>query len=240
MKVKIDKTFQVEASIEQAWALLSDPKKVVSCVPGAKITETIDERNYKGAVLMKVGPVVTDFKGDIEIATLDEDNHELVLKGNGKDAKGKGSATMTMTGRLRTAEGGATEVLNTMEVTVVGRLAQFGTRLMEDVSNRMFDQFVTCFQQKLSATAVPAAPAEAAAPRMPGEPVATAPATSAAPSSTATSPTATAPPEPANRRTPEPPPAEPEPVKALPLLFKALGSTASRFFRRLLGRSPGA
>lgn len=208
MKVKIDKTFQVGAPIEKVWTLLSDPKKIVGCVPGAQITDTVDERNYKGTVSLKVGPVVTDFKGDIVIETLDSERRALVLKGNGVDAKGKGSASMTMTGHLKSLEGGGTEVDTSMEVSVIGRLAQFGARLMEDVSNRMFEQFVDCFERKL----LPAAPEEG-------------------------SQDAGAASAPANLdeggagESPE----KPEPIKALPLLFSVLGGAIARFFRRLIG-----
>jgi len=158
MKVTIDKTFQVGASLENAWTLLSDPTKVVGCVPGARITETVDAQNYKGTVSLKVGPVVTNFKGNILIETLDVETRNMVLKGDGMDVKGKGSASMTMHGQLETISDGGTEVSISMEVSVIGRLAQFGSRLMEDVSNRMFDQFVICFQQKLEAGAPPASP----------------------------------------------------------------------------------
>ena len=152
MHVKIEKTFQVDAPIEQAWTFLSNPSRVVTCVPGANITEQVDDRTYKGAVSMKIGPVKTDFKGDITIDRLDDQAHELELTGQGADMKGKGNATMTMTGRLRTLDDGRTEVESTMEINVVGRLAQFGARLMQDVSNRMFDQFTDCFEQNMQST----------------------------------------------------------------------------------------
>jgi len=207
MKVTIDKTFKVSAPIDQVWVLLSDPNKVVGCVPGAGITETVDDRNYKGTVSMKVGPVVTNFKGDILIEVLDAERHKLVLKGDGVDAKGKGSASMTMTGDLKALDGGGTEVATSMEVSVIGRLAQFGARLMEDVSNRMFDQFVDCFEKKLAPSAVTEV---SAAPGTPGSGESLAKAVSDEP-------------------------AQPEPIKALPLFFSVLGGAIVRFFRRLLG-----
>ena len=201
--------------------MLSDPNKVVTCVPGAKITETIDERNYKGTVSMKIGPVVTNFKGDIEIEHLDEAARELALRGNGMDAKGKGSAKMKLVGTLRGLDGGGTEVTNRMEVSVSGKLAQFGSRLMEDVSGRVFAQFVECFQASL-------------------QPAVVAPVADAAGESVETAGTAA---EEAVAAAPAPPPAQAraaEPVKALPLLFKAIGASISRFFRRLFGRAERA
>jgi carbon monoxide dehydrogenase subunit G len=209
MKVKIDKDFEVGAPIGDVWALLSDPNKIVGCVPGAKITETVDVENYKGTVSLKVGPVVTNFKGDIAIETLDEENHRLVLKGDGMDVKGKGSASMTMTGNLSSLESGGTRVDTSMEVTVIGKLAQFGARLMEDVSNRMFEQFVSCFESKLDTP--PAA--EPAIGESGGQ-------TSAAGSST----------EDQHGQQ-----QENQPINAIPLFFSVLGSAISRFFKRLFG-----
>ncbi len=210
MKVKIDKTFQVDASVDSVWELLSNPNKVVACVPGAKITETVDAENYKGTVSLKVGPVVTNFKGDIVIETLDAESHELVLKGDGMDVKGKGSASMTMTARLQPLGDAGTEVSTSMEVTAIGRLAQFGSRLMEDVSNRMFDQFVSCFEKKFQ-TGVPrvsfAADSESGA------------------MSDAFLPSPN-----------ESDSAEPKPIEALPLFFSVLGRAVSRFFSRLFRR----
>lgn len=155
MQTTIEKTFQVDQPIDKVWIFLSDPNKVVVCVPGAKITEEVDERNYRGTVSMKVGPVVTDFKGDITVEQRDAAQHELVLVGEGTDAKGGGSANMKMTGRLRALDTGGTEVVSTMEVSVVGRLAQFGSRLFSDISNRMFDQFTDCFAERLQAAEAP-------------------------------------------------------------------------------------
>src|SRR5579864_8318881 len=101
MAVKIEKTFQVQQPIEKAWNFLSDPERVVVCVPGAKITERVDDRNYKGSISMKVGPTVTDFSGEIQILRLDAQAHEIEILGKGKDVRGKGGASMRMTGSLR-------------------------------------------------------------------------------------------------------------------------------------------
>ncbi len=72
MAIKIEKTFRVDEPVEKVWAFLSDPKKVGVCVPGAQITEQVDERTYKGAIKVKVGPSVTDYKGEVQIVRMDE------------------------------------------------------------------------------------------------------------------------------------------------------------------------
>jgi carbon monoxide dehydrogenase subunit G len=149
MKTKIDRTFMVEEPIEKVWSFLSDPEKVVTCVPGAQITEKVDDKNYKGQVSMKFGPVSTKYNGEITIEELNVENYNMILKGKGLDAKGKGSADMEMTGTLTEKDSG-TEVKYSMEVSVTGMLAQFGSRLITDVSNQLTNQFINSFKQKLS------------------------------------------------------------------------------------------
>ena len=105
MAMQIEKTFQVKEPIEKVWSLLSDPRKVATCVPGAKITEQVDEKTYKGAISVKVGPSVTDYKGELQIVRLDAQNHEIEILGKGQDVRGRGSASMKMTGKLRGARG---------------------------------------------------------------------------------------------------------------------------------------
>lgn len=151
MATKIEKTFQAQQPIEKVWSLLSDPTKVVVCVPGAQITEKIDDRNYKGSISMKVGPTVTDFRGQIEILRLDEQAHEIEIMGKGQDVRGKGGASMKMTGTLRSLPDGGTEVVSVSEISVVGILAQVGSRMINEVSNIVFQQFVANFQDQLKA-----------------------------------------------------------------------------------------
>jgi uncharacterized protein len=161
MAMQIEKTFQVKEPIEQVWALLSDPRRVATCVPGAKITEQVDEKTYKGAISVKVGPSATDYKGELEIVRLDPEKHELEILGKGQDVRGRGSASMKMTGKLRSLEDGGTEVTSVSEVNVVGILAQMGSRVISEVSNIMFGQFIKNFQAQLQQPAdTPAAEAK--------------------------------------------------------------------------------
>jgi uncharacterized protein len=149
LALRIEKTFQVNQPIEKVWSLLSDPVKVASCVPGARITEKIDEKTYKGSISVKVGPSLTDYKGEVQILRLDPQNHEIEIQGKGQDVRGRGSASMTMTGKLAALDGGGTQVTSTSEVYVVGILAQMGSRVITEVSNIMFDKFSTNFQALL-------------------------------------------------------------------------------------------
>ena len=173
MALRIEKTFQVNQPIDKVWALLSDPAKVASCVPGAQITEKVDDNTYKGAISVKVGPSVTDYKGEVLILRLDPQNHEIEIQGKGQDVRGRGSASMTMTGKLATLPDGATQVTSISEVNVVGILAQMGSRVISEVSNIMFDKFSQNFQALLEQSAtqpVAAAAATAATASPPAKP----------------------------------------------------------------------
>ncbi len=149
MNTLIEKEFVLENSIEDVWKNLSNPEKVVVCVPGASITEKLDEKNYKGAVITKFGPIKASYAGDIEILEMDNAAKKMVLKGRGLDSKGKGSADMIMNGSLKEVESG-TQVNFSMDITIVGMLAQFGSRLITDVSNQLLNQFVDNFKSKLN------------------------------------------------------------------------------------------
>ena len=215
MQVKIEKKFEVKEPIEKVWALLSDPTKVVASVPGARITEKVDDRNYKGSISVKVGPTVTDYKGEVHILNMDPATHRMEIEGKGQDVRGKGSASMKMTGELKpTAEGGS-EVITTSEVSVVGLLAQFGGRMINDVSNKIFEEFTNSFRSQLTEMSA----LEPAAGQTPGHDI----------GSQQEARGAANPAVPTQR--------EPEPIKALPLIFSALRDAILRFIRRIFGRS---
>lgn len=149
MEATITKNFVLEEPIDKVWAGLSNPMQISGCVPGASITEQIDENNYKGEVSLKFGPVKSKYDGQITIDKMDNENHEMILKGKGLDSKGKGSAEMTMNGKAKEAENG-TEVDFEMVVNIQGTLAQFGSRLINDVSDQLMKQFVDNFKALLA------------------------------------------------------------------------------------------
>jgi carbon monoxide dehydrogenase subunit G len=165
VSVNIEKTFQVKAPVDQVWKLLSDPRSVVNCVPGAQLNEAVDDRTFKGALTVKVGPSVTDYKGEVRIERLNPVVHEIEITGKGLDVRGKGSASMKMTGTVRALPDGATEVSTVADVNVVGILAQFGGRMIHDVSDVMFGEFVKRFQLQLQQVPGAADTATATAPK---------------------------------------------------------------------------
>jgi carbon monoxide dehydrogenase subunit G len=156
MAIRIEKTFQVEEPLENVWKFISDPRKVANCLPGAQITEAVDDRTFKGVIKVQVGPSVTDYKGQVHIERLDDQNHEIEIVGKGQDVRGKGSASMKMTGKVQTLPDGSTEVASVAEVNVVGLLAQLGARMIQEVSNKMFAEFTSNLRIRLEEERVPA------------------------------------------------------------------------------------
>jgi uncharacterized protein len=153
MQTSISRIFEIDRPIKQVWRSLSNPNEIVTCVPGATLTEQVDENNYKGAVTLKFGPVKASYDGLVTFLERNAATKTMKLKGIGTDVKGKGGADMIMDGVL-TEAAGKTSVNVTMNVEVTGMLAQFGSRLINDVSNQVFDQFIANFSNKLAGEAV--------------------------------------------------------------------------------------
>jgi uncharacterized protein len=149
MKTTIEKEFDVQEPIAKVWEYLSDPTKIVECVPGATLTEKVDDKNYKGQVTSSFGPVKASYNGEIQITEMDAMAYKMALVGKGLDSKGKGSADMVMNGSL-VEKDGATSVKFVMEISISGMLAQFGSRLIKDVSENLLNQFVDNFKAKLA------------------------------------------------------------------------------------------
>ena len=163
MEVKLDKRYPVAATPAQAWAVLSDIHAIAACMPGAAITEQVDATHYKGTVKSKIGPAVMSFGGDIEMQGLDEATRELKMLGKGADKAGS-SASMQLTARLEDGEApGTTVLLGQATITVSGKLAQFGSRLLVPVSDALLAQFADNFRTAAAAVPVADAPLLAAA-----------------------------------------------------------------------------
>jgi len=171
MEVKLDKNYPLAVSAEQAWAVLSDVRATAACMPGAQITEQLDDTHYKGIVKAKIGPAMMNFNGDIEVLGLDPARRTLKMRGKGADKAGS-SAQMDLEARVEPAAEGAT-LVGSATVSVSGKLAQFGSRLLVPVSDAMLSQFADNFRAAAAAVAPPAA---AAAPGTAPPPAAPAPA----------------------------------------------------------------
>jgi carbon monoxide dehydrogenase subunit G len=157
MEVKLDKRYPIAASVDQCWAVLSDIRATAGCMPGAQITEQVDDTHFKGSVRSKVGPAVMNFGGDIELLGIDPAERSLDMTGKGADKAGS-SAQMNLRAHLEPGEAPGTAVLvGTATITVSGKLAQFGSRLLVPVSDAMLAQFADNFRAAAAAVPAPSA-----------------------------------------------------------------------------------
>lgn len=158
MEVVIDKQYPIPASPEQCWQVLSDVVDLATCMPGASITEKLDDTHYKGSVKVKVGPANAAFAGDIEIQGIDAALKEIRMLGKGAD-RGGSSASMQLTASLLTQPDGSTSLVGKATVIVNGKFAQFGGRMMTSVSDMILQQFADNFSIKAQAVTVQTAQA---------------------------------------------------------------------------------
>ncbi|MDM0107558.1 SRPBCC family protein [Variovorax sp. J22R24] len=179
MEVKIDKRYPLDVDAARAWQVLRDVKAVAGLMPGAAITEQVDDTHYKGNVKVKVGPANAAFAGDIEVLALDESAMKLQMLGKGAD-RGGSSASMDLSATIEPGESAATSVLAGQAVVAVsGKFAQFGSRLMVPVSEMLLAQFVDNF--RAAAAALPAPDASGAATADPAAAPSSSPPPAAAP-----------------------------------------------------------
>ena len=149
MEVKLDKRYELGVPAQNAWAILSDLEAVASCMPGASLGEKVGDNAYKGSVKVKVGPATAQFGGEVEILSMDAPAKSLVLKGKGAD-KGGSSASMELEATIEEADGQSV-LVGAATVIVNGKFAQFGGRMMVQVSDVILKQFVDNFISKAEA-----------------------------------------------------------------------------------------
>ena len=151
MALEIVKTFVVKAPPAAAWAFLTDPQRVVRCLPGAALTGQVNEQTYGGTITIKVGPVTATYKGTLRFERLDAATWTAEIVGSGQDVRGKGGADIRMRSQLVERAPGETEVSITSEVNVMGVLAQFGRGMIQDVSDQLFQTFANAARAELEA-----------------------------------------------------------------------------------------
>ena len=138
-------TFDVSVPIEMAWKVLTDVERIAPCLPGAQLQE-IEGNEYRGIVKVKVGPIQAQYKGKAIFIERDDVNFKAVLDASGRDTRGQGNASATITAQLEAA-GDKTHVTVTTDLTVTGKVAQFGRGVLADVSAKILTQFVDNLEQ---------------------------------------------------------------------------------------------
>jgi carbon monoxide dehydrogenase subunit G len=207
----IQNEFTVTRPAEEVWAYLLDVEKVAPCMPGAELTETVDDRNWKGKLNMAFGPVKLSFAGTVAMQERDDDAHRVVLAAKGMEQKGKGSATASVTSWLEPGEAGATTVKMEADITLTGAAAQLSRGLLPEISKKLTQQFADCLHASMDAEPGSGATASADLAADAGDT--------------------------AVRGTPPPTPAAAKPVGGIGLGLAAIWSVIKGFFSRLFGGS---
>jgi carbon monoxide dehydrogenase subunit G len=157
--MKLENSFDVPAPVEHVWTYLLDVERVVVCMPGAELTEKIDDRHFKGKLNVKLGPVSLAWAGQVAMEDVDETARTVVLKAKGMEQRGKGSANATVTSSLEEGDG-LTKVSIVQDLSIQGQAAQFGRGMLEEVTAKLTRQFADCLKQRMGAEESPGAAAE--------------------------------------------------------------------------------
>lgn len=146
--MRMENRFTVSPPVEEAWQVLLDVEGIVPCMPGAEIDDVVDE-GFAGRVKLKLGAIRANFKGTVRFAELDEEAHRIVLHASGRETKGQGNATADVTVTLTATDAG-TEVTIDTDLTITGKIVQFGRGAIIDVSAKLIAEFVECLEDKLA------------------------------------------------------------------------------------------
>ncbi len=163
MAIQVEERFTVRAPARAVWAYLTDPRRVVTCLPGAELVEVVDERTFLGNVRVKVGAVGITYRGRVHLDELDAAARRVRMAAEGRESAGTGQARMTMESEIIERGPSETEVLVRAQVDVVGRIVQLGRGMVAEVAHQLFQQLSAGVAATLAAEAAAAA-ALAAAP----------------------------------------------------------------------------
>jgi carbon monoxide dehydrogenase subunit G len=148
--MKLNNEFTVDVPVEDVWNVLLDLERITPCLPGASLTEETGEREYDGAMKVKLGPVTQQYKGTVKIQEADESAHRAVLRADGKDARGQGTASATIVSTLHDEGNGSTRVSVETDMQITGRAAQFGQGIQQQVSEKLLGRFADCLEEEIT------------------------------------------------------------------------------------------
>lgn len=151
--MKLENEFTVDAPVDEAWGVMLDLERVTPCLPGAALTEQEGDE-YRGTMTVRLGPVKQEYAGTVRIEEADEETRRAVLKADGKDRRGQGTASATITSTM-TEENGGTRVKVETNMQLTGRAAQFGRGVQQDVAAKLLGQFAECLEREILGQNVP-------------------------------------------------------------------------------------
>jgi uncharacterized protein len=161
LKVTLAKAFPLPAPADATWGLLQQVERVAGCMPGATITQRVDDRHYKGTVALKFGPASLTFRGEVEILELEPASRTLRLIGKGTDTTGGSGASMDLTARVEPLDTTSSTLVGHSEVALNGKAATFGGRMAESIAEQVLNQFAANFTVELQSRQASAASAAA-------------------------------------------------------------------------------
>jgi uncharacterized protein len=164
--MELTNEFTVSVPVDEAWTVLTDVERIAPCMPGAELQE-VEGDEYRGIVKVKVGPITAQYKGKATFESQDREAGKLVLRAEGRDTRGQGNASATITATL-SPSGSDTHVSVVTDLTVTGKVAQFGRGVLADVSAKLLTQFVECLESKVLVASDPSPPDVSVAQADPG------------------------------------------------------------------------
>ncbi|MEA2938252.1 MAG: uncharacterized protein QOC56_1756 [Alphaproteobacteria bacterium] len=169
--MEFDNAFEVPLPPAQAWPLLMDIARIAPCMPGAQLTEVVDDKTYKGRISVRLGPVALTFAGLVTFEELDNANHRARVKAQGTDAKGRGGAHASAAFRLEPSANGSKVLVHT-DLALSGAVAQYGrgVGMIQATAGAIMTQFANNLRAQIAAGGTPAGAATPGAPTPPPEP----------------------------------------------------------------------
>ena len=148
--MKLENEFTVDVSVEDVWEVLLDLERITPCLPGAALTNGADgDGEHEGTMKVRLGPVTQEYNGTVQIQEADESERRAVLQADGKDARGQGTASATITSTLHDEGGGSTRVRVETDMHITGRAAQFGRGLQQSVAEKILGRFADCLENEI-------------------------------------------------------------------------------------------
>ena len=149
--MELTNEFRVGVSAAEAWKVLTDLERIAPMLPGAQLQE-VEGEEYRGVVKVKVGPITAEYKGKATFVERDEEAGRVVLRATGRDSRGQGNASAVITATM-VPDGAATDVSVVTDLTISGKVAQFGRGVLAEVSSKMIGQFVDALEADLESSA---------------------------------------------------------------------------------------
>jgi len=164
--LQLETVFRLPLPPEEAWKVLLDVPAITPCVPGAELTEVVDERTWKGKSSVKLGAVSLAYAGTVTMEERDDAGRRAVLKAQGTETRGRGLASARITMRLEAADGGDTRVVMVTDLNISGTVAQVGRGMIGDVSQKIANQFAANLSAKIATPSPPSLPESSSSPAL--------------------------------------------------------------------------